>query len=251
MFDTFLRAIQTDLAFYQNIGLLLLMVILSSLITIPRKYQPLYFYIEIAKRFSDKVNRPQRSAQQKAIAGSLAAIFLVLPCWFIVSFFIELAAFPLFFEALILFTCLADNGFIKASRRIAVLIHDGNTDKAKQDLSLWCQRDTSRLSPVGLNKACIEKMAQISSTTNGLVIVSFLIGGIDAVILITLLKQLDYAWPRANPAFNSFSALPFLINQLIFTLPYSIYLILFSLTNTKAVSKLLSAMTHRTKVGAL
>ncbi|MBM7074276.1 cobalamin biosynthesis protein [Shewanella sp. 202IG2-18] len=249
MFDTFLRAIQTDLAFYQNIGLLLLMVILSSLIRIPRKYQPLYFYIEMAKRFSSKVNRPQRSAQQKAIAGSLSSIFLVFPIWFIISFFIELAAFPFFFEALILFICLADNGFIRESRRIAVLIHEGHTDSAKHNLSLWCQRETTSLSPVGLSKACIEKMAQISSTSSSLVIFSFLAGGIDAVMITALFKQLDYAWPQTNSAFKSFSALPFLINQIIFIIPYSVYLLLFSVTNMKALTQLMSSVMHKTKYG--
>ena len=238
MLDTFLKAIQTDLAFYQSIGLLLFAIILSSLINIPRKHQPLFYFTELAKAFSKRVNRSERSSQQRAIAGTLAAIFLVFPIWFIITFFIELAAYPLFFETLILLMCLTNNGLLKESKNIAVAIHESNTNEAKSKLALWCQRDTSTLTAVGLSKTCIEKMVQIASTTTGLVIFSFIIGGAELTLLLTLLKQLDYAWPHLDNHYRAFGAFAFIINRVVNFVPYSLYLLIYSVSNRNAFKQL-------------
>ena len=242
MLDTFIKVIQTDLAFYQSIGLLLLSIILSAVISIPRKRQPLFYFIKLARSFSKRVNHSQRSSKQRAIAGILATTFLVFPSWFIITFFIELAAYPLFFETLILFLCLTDNGLMKASKHIAVLIHEGNTSDAKLKLANWCQRDTSSLSAVGLSKACIEKMVQIGSSTNGLVAGSFIVGGIELVLLVTLLKQLDYAWPHFDKQYRAFGTFAFILNKIINIIPYSLYLLMYSISSTKAASLLFKSM---------
>ncbi len=238
MFDIFIKVIQTDLAFYQSIGILMFAIILSALVNIPRQKQPLYYFTELAKVFSKKVNRNERSTRQRAIAGALATFFLVIPLWFIITFIIELAAYPLFFETLILFLCLTNKGLLKESKNIAVAIHKNDTGDAKRRLAVWCQRETTNLSGVGLCKACIEKMVQISSTTNGLVIFSFIIGGAELTLLVTLLKQLDYAWPYFDNHYRAFGAFAFIINRIISFVPYSLYLLIYAINSGKALAEL-------------
>ena len=245
MLDTFIKVIQMDLTFYQDIGLLLFSLIFSCLISIPRKHQPLNLFNLLAKKFSVKVNNFQRSPQQRVIAGTLTAIILVLPIWFIIVFFINLAAYPWFFETLLLFFCLNDNGLIKESKTIAVLIHSNKTQEAKLVLGRWCQRDTSPLSAVGLTKACIETLAKFSSITSTLVVFSFLAGGIETVLLLMLLKQLNFAWPHSNERYRYFGTMIFIVNKIFCFIPYSCFLFIFSFSSRKSLRTLFHSIINK------
>ncbi|MCL1077649.1 hypothetical protein D5R81_06690 [Parashewanella spongiae] len=218
MLDTFLTKIQLDSIFYQQVGILLVAMLLAQFISVPRRKQPLYHFEQLAISFSQKVNHPNRSANQRIIAGTLAAISLVFPLWIVVIFLIELSIYPWFFEVLILFACMLDNGFSKTSSQIEQQLNQQNNAQAKKLLALWCQRDTNKLSAIGISKACIEKMAELGST-NIIVVFGYLLGGTYLAVLLKMLKQLGLAWPSSNPHFHKFNALIHKINRIVLYVP--------------------------------
>ncbi|MBE8166993.1 MAG: hypothetical protein HAW66_01330 [Shewanella sp.] len=223
MLDTLSRIIHQDLDFYQNIGVLLLAMLLAQFVTIPRRNQPLYLFEQLAVSFASKVNHPTRSTNQRIIAGALAAISLIFPLWAVVVCLIELSIYPWFFETLILFLCMLDNGFTKTSIQIAQQLNQQQNAQAKALLAPWCQRDTAKLSTIGINKTCIEKMAELGSANNLVIVFGYLLGGTYLAVLLKMLKQLDLAWPNSNPHFHKFNFLLHQVNEVILFIPKVIW----------------------------
>ncbi|MFV7769224.1 cobalamin biosynthesis protein CobD/CbiB [Shewanella marisflavi] len=209
----------TDSPFYQGAAILLVAIVMELLAPLPREYQAFYWFSHLAKNLSAKVARRDRDAGQQRLAGSLSILLLVVPFWLILSFLLELAAFPWFFECVFLYLCLCDEQFHKVAEETAQALSRQDKQQARKLLSHWVYRDTRELSEVGLCKTVIEKLLTTSIYGTVATILFFAIGGAPLVLGARMIKQLEYTWPALNPEYREFGRPAYLLSSLIYWLP--------------------------------
>lgn len=198
------QLIEIDGALFEGFLVLFVALLLARLAPLPRKMQPLIWFTHLAKQLAAKVNHPERDPSQQVTAGFLAMLLLVVPFWAIITFLLELAAFPWFFEFLVLYLCLGDTGFSHVADEIANALKRQDNASAKKLLQPWVVRDTSSLSTVGLAKATIEKLS--TAPIYGIVatIFFFAITGAPMVLAVRMIKQLELSWPPVQPQYQHF-----------------------------------------------
>ncbi|MCH4293244.1 cobalamin biosynthesis protein [Shewanella sp. 3B26] len=211
------QLIALDGALFEGFLILLCALPLARLAPLPREMQPLVWFGFLAKELAHKVNHPERGARQQMIAGVMAAVLLVLPFWLIVTFLLDMAAFPWFFEFLILYLCLSDASFVQVADEVHRTLAHGNKEQAKKLLGQYLSRDTAELSEVGIAKATIEKLVTAPIYGTASTVFFFAIAGAPMVLLVRMLKQLELVWPPMVPKFRFFCA-P--INLLVSVLLY-------------------------------
>ena len=194
-------------------------LLLARLAPLPREIQPLIWFSHLAEQLAVKVNRPERSPRQQAIAGFLAMLLLVFPFWAIITFLLELAEFPWFFEFLVLYLCLADAGFSQIADEIAKALKRGDNTHAKTLLQPWVVRDTDSLSEVGLAKATIEKLATAPIYGIAATIFFFAIAGAPLVLAVRMLKQLELSWPPIQPKYQHFCSTINSLSTILLAIP--------------------------------
>lgn len=218
MLPDFAQLLVNESPLYQGALTLLVAIILAKLAPLPREAQAFYWFSLLARNLAAKVNRRHRTASQQVTAGIMATILLVLPFWLIATFLVELAAFPWFFEFIILYLCLCDEQFHKVAEEVAQALKRDDKVRARQLLTPWLYRNTQELSEIGLTKATIEKL--VTSPVYGTVatILFFILGGIPLVLGARMIKQLEYCWPSLNPRFSNFG-------RPVYYLSYGLYYI--------------------------
>ncbi|MGI2181459.1 cobalamin biosynthesis protein CobD/CbiB [Shewanella oncorhynchi] len=198
------QLVEIDGALFEGFLVLFFALLLARLAPLPREMQPLIWFSHLAKQLAAKVNRPERSPSQQATAGFLAMMLLLFPFWAIITFLLELAAFPWFFEFLVLYLCLTDAGFSQVADEIAKALKRGDNASAKKLLQPWVVRDTDSLSEIGLAKATIEKLATAPIYGTASTIFFFAIAGAPLVLAVRMLKQLELSWPPIQPKYQHF-----------------------------------------------
>ena len=198
------QLVEIDGALFEGFLVLFFALLLARLAPLPREMQPLIWFTHLAKQLSAKVNRPERSPSQQATAGFLAMLLLVFPFWAIVTFLLELAAFPWFFEFIVLYLCLGDAGFSQVADEIAKALKRQDNASAKKLLQPWIVRDTDSLSTVGLAKATIEKLSTAPIYGTASTIFFFAIAGAPMVLAVRMIKQLELSWPPIQPQYQHF-----------------------------------------------
>ncbi|MCG9745536.1 cobalamin biosynthesis protein [Shewanella sp. Isolate8] len=208
-----------DSPFYQGAAILLVAIFMALLAPLPREYQAFYWFSLLARSLSAKVARSDRSPGQQRLAGSLSVLLLVLPFWLILSFLLELAAFPWFFECLFLYLCLCDEQFHKVAEETGQALERQDKQRARRLLSQWVYRDTRELSEVGMSKTVIEKLMTTSIYGTVATILFYAVGGAPLVLGARMIKQLEYTWPALNPQYREFGRPAYLLSYLIYWLP--------------------------------
>lgn len=203
----------------QSCCILFCALILARFAPIPRDLQPLLWFNRIAVLIAAKVNHPERAVSQQLTAGILATLILVVPSGIIVSFLLGLAAYPWFFELIILYFCLCDSAFKPVAEQIANAIKTGNKQHAKGLLSPWVSQNTQVLSEVGLSKTAIEKLFTTPIYGTLATILFFAMGGATMALVARMLRQLEHSWPTYHPHFHIFSSFVGQFNRVIFFIP--------------------------------
>ncbi|MCG9962724.1 cobalamin biosynthesis protein CobD/CbiB [Shewanella cutis] len=198
------QLVEIDGALFEGFLVLFFALLLARLAPLPREMQPLMWFSHLAKQLAAKVNRPERAPSQQATAGFLAMLLLVFPFWAIIAFLLELAAFPWFFEFLVLYLCISDAGFSQVADEIAKALKREDNASAKKLLQSWVVRDTDNLSEVGLTKATIEKLATAPIYGTASTIFFFAIAGAPMVLAVRMIKQLELSWPPIQPKYQYF-----------------------------------------------
>ncbi|QYJ76217.1 cobalamin biosynthesis protein [Shewanella sp. FJAT-52076] len=211
------QLIALDGALFEGFLIILCALPLARLAPLPREMQPLVWFGVLARELARKVNHPSRGPRQQLIAGIMATVLLVLPFWLIVAFLLDLAAFPWFFEFLILYLCLSDASFAQVAEEVQRALGHGDKDRARKLLSQYLSRDTTELSETGLAKATIEKLVTAPIYGTAGVVFFYALAGAPMVLLVRMLKQLELVWPPMSPDFRAFVA-P--VNQLVLALLY-------------------------------
>ncbi|QYK00678.1 cobalamin biosynthesis protein CobD/CbiB [Shewanella psychrotolerans] len=219
MLPDFTQQLMNDSPLYQGALILLVSILLAKMAPLPREAQVFYWYSHLARSLSAKVNRKGRTSSQQKTAGFLAIVLLVVPFWLIITFLIQLAAFPWFFEFIILYLCLCDEQFYKVADETAQALRQDNRPSARALLKNWLFRDTQDLSEVGLAKATIEKLVTIPVYSIVATILFFAIGGAPLVLGARMIKQLEYCWPSVNPQYQSFGKPAYYLSYGLYFLP--------------------------------
>ncbi|MBQ4888666.1 cobalamin biosynthesis protein [Shewanella sp. MMG014] len=226
MFDSII----TDNTFYEQLlrsdgnllksCLVLFMALLISRVApLSRHLHPIVWFHQFALLLSKKVNHPQRSAQQQLIAGIMATTLLVIPIWFIIYFILSLAAYPWFFDFLVLYFCISDAGFKPVAKDVISALEHGQKGLAKTYLSPWLMQNTASLSEMGICKATIERLLISPSYGTVATILFYALGGTPLVLLLHLFKQLEHCWPNYVPQYRYFGAAVYWINRIAFAVP--------------------------------
>lgn len=213
------QLVEIDGALFEGFLVLFFTLLLARLAPLPREMQPLIWFSHLAKQLAAKVNRPERSPNQQATAGFLAMLLLVFPFWAIITFLLELAAFPWFFEFIVLYLCLSDAGFSQVADEIANALKCQDNARAKKLLQPWVVRDTDSLSEIGLAKATIEKLATAPIYGTALTIFFFAIAGAPMVLAVRMLKQLELSWPPIQPRYQHFSSTVNTLSTVLLAIP--------------------------------
>lgn len=219
MVPEFATQLLNDSPFYQGAMILIISLLLSKIAPLPRDYQPIVWFGLLAKELASKVNHTSRAPSQQLIAGTLACILLVLPFSAIMTFLMQLAAFPWFFEFIILYICLNDENFKQTAIEVKQALYQEEKNRARTILSPWLYRDTKELSEVGIAKATIEKLVTTPVYGTVSTIIFFGIGGAPLVLITRMLKQLELCWPPINPKFSHFGKPVYLLSTLLFIVP--------------------------------
>ncbi|MEH6464505.1 MAG: cobalamin biosynthesis protein [Shewanella psychromarinicola] len=213
------QLLSQDGGLLQSCCILFCALILARFAPIPRDLQPLLWFNRLATLIAAKVNHPERTMSQQLTAGILATLILIVPSGIIVSFSLSFAAYPWFFELLILYFCLCDSAFKPVAEKVVAAINTGNKQEAKQLLTPWVSQNTQVLSIVGLSKTTIEKLFTTPIYGTLATILFFSLGGATMALVVRMLRQLEYCWPPYHPHFHIFSRFVGQFNRVIFFVP--------------------------------
>ncbi|MBB1269801.1 cobalamin biosynthesis protein [Shewanella sp. SR44-3] len=213
------QLLQADPGFFLSSLILFTALFLAHKFPLVKGYQPFIALHLLAKQLATKVNHSNRSQVQQLIAGTLASLLLMFPFWAIISFLLVIAAFPWFFELLVLYVCLSATSFTPTAEDITAALKKQDKQTAKNLLKDWVSHDTQGLSEVGLSKACISQLLTRPSYGTVSCILFFAIGGAPLVLAACMLRQLELSWPPYFPANRHFSRFIYRLNRVIFWLP--------------------------------
>jgi adenosylcobinamide-phosphate synthase len=214
-----LYLLSQDSGLLQSSGILFAALIFARFLPLPRKWQPLLWFNQLAMMLAAKVNHPHRAVSQQLIAGILATLTLLIPTGIIVSFLLSVAAYPWFFELIILYFCLCDSAFKPVAKKVVNAIKTDNKQQAKQLLTPWVNQSTQALSAVGLSKTTIEKLVTTPIYGTLATVIFFALGGATMAIVARMLRQLEHCWPPYHPHFQVFSSFVGQLNRVIFFIP--------------------------------
>ncbi|MGX9462270.1 cobalamin biosynthesis protein CobD/CbiB [Shewanella sp. A14] len=213
------QLLSQDSGLLQSCCIVFSALVLARFAPIPRDLQPLLWFNQIATLLATKVNHPERAISQQLTAGILATLILIVPIGMIVSFLLSVAAYPWFFELLILYFCLCDSAFKPVAEKIVDAIKAGKKQDAKQLLAPWVRQNTQVLSEVGLSKTTIEKLFITPIYGTLATILFFALGGATMALVVRMLRQLEHCWPPYHPHFHVFASFIGQLNRVIFFIP--------------------------------
>ena len=218
-----------DLDIIRTFGLLLVAIAMAVLLPLPVNRDPLLWFGQLAHQVALKVGRRDRAASQQYIAGTLAILILVLPFWIIVTFIPMLAAYPWFFELVILYLCLNNNALNRQLKQISIMISKGDKQQARQLLASRVPFNTSNLSSVGLSKTAIEMTLSLPATTVITVSLGYLVLGVPLALMLRMLTILAWQWPLQAPELDKFAIPIHKLNALLLFIPNQIWKLLLAL----------------------
>ncbi|GIU22589.1 cobalamin biosynthesis protein [Shewanella schlegeliana] len=223
MVPEFTKIFSLDSQLYTGALVLFVSILLARIAPLPRNLQPLEWLSQVAKNLSAKVNHVNRAPSQQLIAGTLAMLLLIIPFWAVISFLVELAEFPWFFETVIIYLCLQDDHFRYIANEVAIAIKRDNKPHARSLLLPWVSRSTASLSNVGLCKTTIERLSTTSIYGTVSAIVFFAIGGVPLLIIARMIKQIESVWPVYNPQYRYFGMPVYVLSTLVHYIPAKLW----------------------------
>lgn len=192
---------------------------LAYLAPLPKQLQPLLWFNRIALLFASKVNHPQRSTQQRYVAGILASSILIIPIIIFISAFQYLVAFEYLYEILIIYLCLQPQQHKKITQYMVQAQLQHAPDIAKTQLQTMVDYNCQQLSNIGLNKAIISWLLTSACYETVGLILAYFIGGLPLLLLAILSHRLNIAWSELNPHYHNFGQAIATLKQWLFWLP--------------------------------
>lgn len=214
----------------QVFWVLLLCVVMEKLFAWPDKYHPLSLARLLAHRMAVKVNPYSKASQrQQIISGAMAVLILLLPQAVILSFIINIAEYPLFFDALLLLIALQFQPLIEKGRKVSKLLANDKKALARDVLASINLRETDKLSPLGIAKGTIESLLLRFNYQFTNVLFWYLVLGGVAALSYRLLYEFSHCWNTKLIRFQHFGYPAAYLLYLLQWLPNRISLIAMAL----------------------
>nr|WP_239032971.1 cobalamin biosynthesis protein [Pseudoalteromonas luteoviolacea] len=156
-------------------------------------YHPNTVFCLLASNLAKRVVRQKNSDAHHTLSGTLACflpIFTIVVLLYTLSY---ISFYPQWFGGLILFLCL-DTHFEGRAKRIAKLLSQGQKGSAKQLLSSIVNRDTDKLSEVGIIKASLDSLALNTVRHFYLILIFYIVAGPYLSLVYKLLLLSDHSW---------------------------------------------------------
>lgn len=186
--------------------ILIVVFAIARLLPFPETYHPLSLFRYFASQLAVKVNPPGRSEQQQKLSGFLAILVSIIPFIIVLYGLYQFSGFPFLLDALLLYFSLNWRTDAKRANEIAVNIQRQQLTLARSQSRSLLLRDTDKLTPMGLSKACLESLIFRSSYQVLAVFFWFICGGGIAVICYRLLHELQQQWNSKLTPFRYFGA---------------------------------------------
>jgi adenosylcobinamide-phosphate synthase len=188
-----------------SFGLLFVVVLLEKNIPWLDKYHPLSLWKLCTIRMAEKVlpSKDYGTKQQK-LSGSLAYLILLLPVCLLISVFIYLSVYPIFFEALLLLIALRFNNIRIVGRKILNQLATEKKILARHTLQPIVLRETENMSALGLTKATCETLILRFNYQFCAVVFWFILTGGIGAILYRVLYECSQSWNIKLARFSYF-----------------------------------------------
>ena len=188
---------------WRPLTILLGALLLERLLAVPVQFHPLGFFRAMALGVSAKVHRPTKpaAAAQQKLAGLLSIPTLLLPFLFLIYMMMKVAEFPLLFDTLLLWLCLAWTPLRRDTKAAAKALDKNQKGVARARLAPWLLRKTDNLSPMGLCKAAVEMVMLRSCKEYFAVIFYYITFGAFFALCYRLIVILNQCW---NPKLDRY-----------------------------------------------
>lgn len=184
----------------------------------------------IFRAMGRKVNLQSNTSAQGYFAGGMLAAVIVGAALAVVLLLHALAGFDAILSLVVLPFLLDSGSAVRCSLRTRAALRKGDKEKARAELSRFCQRDTERLSPMGICKAASE-YAAVSMTASWLgVIAWFEVLGLEGAVAMALVNALARTFPAKLPEFRSFGQPILSIFEAMIVLPCCVLTLLMPLS---------------------
>ncbi|MDK2595846.1 cobalamin biosynthesis protein CobD/CbiB [Pseudoalteromonas obscura] len=226
MFITLLQAQEGLLIFC-------LAVICAFSLNLSKLYHPNTIFTLITSNLAKRVVRKGNKVTQHKLSGALACILPTLTIIMLLYTLSYISFYPQWFGGLILFLCL-DTHFEGRAKRIARLLSQGQKGSAKQLLASIVNRDTTKLSEVGIIKASLDSLALNTIRHFYLIIIFYLIAGPYLALTYKLLLLCDQSWRKQLCVQHPFMTAVQKIIYLLEWLPIRCFVLIMALTQNLA-----------------
>lgn len=189
------------------------------------------FYRFYCLQLAAKVNKEANSHTQQKVAGFIATVITIAPLVIIVWLFEAFIVVPVIWQALLLFIALGAFNLNSIGSSIAKALSSQDKYQAKQLISPWLSRDTEQLSPIGINKACIEMLLIRKLQQHFIVGFYFIFLGPLAALTFRLLLETHYSWNIKQHQFVFFGRFINKTVNILQWLPSRLFLILLMFTS--------------------
>lgn len=189
----------------QPLWVVLLAVLIERLWLWPVAYHPLSFFRLLASRMADKVNRRGTdSVYQQRLSGTLAPLVLLAPILICIGLFINLAEYPVFFDAVLLLMAIYFKPVLQNLQRAEHAIKNNKKALARDLGATLLLRQTERLSPMGLSKALTETTLLRFFYQFCTPLFWYFISGGLAALSYRILYEFSQIWNTRQPRFRYF-----------------------------------------------
>jgi len=190
---------------YSN-GALLVMwgaLLFHLIIPFPRDAHPAILWHKFAELLSSKVNI-NSSYNQSIISGTLAWLLMCIPAYLVLWALQPLVWQPQLFELALLLIALDWKNNEKLAGELIHALAKEDKLKARKLLDPLLNRDTERLSPLGLGKAGAETLIMGYGRNVICVLFWYGIGGGVAALMYRLTAELARAWSPSRQSYSPF-----------------------------------------------
>ncbi|MGL4476610.1 MAG: cobalamin biosynthesis protein [Shewanella sp.] len=223
MDNRILETLLQDSPLLGSLSLLLLTLILAYLVPLPLALDPRYYWQQLCRLLGAKTCKSTNSSFQQTLAGTLAALLLIVPWWLMLILLPMLAYYPWFFEGLLLYISFIGVQVNRQARRIQGLLLTGEKDTAKIQLQTITNADTHALSVIGISKATIEAQLTTPARTLITALCYFPLGGVVLVLLVRMINELAFCWPKQDPKYQFFAQSIYTLDKWLQWLPELIW----------------------------
>nr|WP_086940095.1 cobalamin biosynthesis family protein [Thaumasiovibrio occultus] len=177
---------------------------LHWLVPISPAFHPLHWWQRLAFAIADKVNKSNDAPSQRQISGLMAWLLMWLSVLIFLIALRQLVFLPAFFNLLLLWLALDWKPLHQLSSRLQNGLAEERLKYCRYQLSAELNRDTDRLTLVGLGKAAAETLLIGYGRRVIGVLFWYCVGGGIAAIMYRLAVGLARYWSPTRPLFAFF-----------------------------------------------